>query len=346
MKSSDDAQRPAMRTLRIGSRGSALALWQANHVAAWLQQARGVTTEIIRIHTTGDQFPHSNFDAMGLKGVFIKELEDALLSRRVDLAVHSMKDVPTAVPPGLLFPAMPSRDDVRDCLIARGGLRLAQLPAGARVGTSSLRRQAQLRRARPDLVPVDTRGNVDTRIRKLDQGEFDAIILARAGIERLSLTSRIAETLDPAIMLPAVGQGALGVEAREDDPEVLDLLSGLDDPATRCAVTAERALLAELEGGCQVPLGAWARPHAESDPESGPLVVAPASSRLLCFDPAGRQLLLDACVCSADGRELIRDTLHGPAKNPEALGQLLAHRLLDAGADRILRLLGRTVGGR
>ena len=316
-----------MRTLRIGSRGSPLALWQANHVAGWLH-ARGVSSEIIRIRTTGDQFQHSNFDAMGLKGVFIKELEDALLTGRTDLAVHSMKDVPTAVPTGLVFPAIPPREDVRDCVISRDGLTLAKLPAGARVGTSSLRRQAQIRRARPDLVPVDIRGNVDTRIRKLDQGDFEAIILARAGIERLGLTARIAETLDQSVMLSAVGQGALGVEARADDPELLDLLSGLDDADTRAAVTAERALLAELEGGCQVPLGAWA--HIDSS----------------AADSASWQLVLDACVCSSDGKDLIRDTRRGPAEDPEALGQQLAHRLLDAGADRILRHLGRTVGGR
>lgn len=316
-----------MRALRIGSRGSPLALWQANHVAGWLH-ARGVSSEIIRIRTTGDQFQHANFDAMGLKGVFIKELEDALLTGHTDLAVHSMKDVPTAVPPGLVFPAIPPREDVRDCVISRDGLTLAKLPAGARVGTSSLRRQAQIRRARPDLVLVDIRGNVDTRIRKLDQGEFEAIILARAGIERLGLTSRIAETLDQSVMLSAVGQGALGVESRAGDPELLELLSGLDDPDTRAAVTAERALLAELEGGCQVPLGAWGR-----------IASTPAAS-------ASRQLLLDACVCSADGKDLIRDTLRGPAEDPEALGRQLAHRLLDAGADRILRHLGRTVGGR
>lgn len=316
-----------MRALRIGSRGSPLALWQANHVAGWLH-ARGVSSEIIRIRTTGDQFQHANFDAMGLKGVFIKELEDALLTGHTDLAVHSMKDVPTAVPPGLVFPAIPPREDVRDCVISRDGLKLAKLPAGARVGTSSLRRQAQIRRARPDLVLVDIRGNVDTRIRKLDQGEFEAIILARAGIERLGLTSRIAETLDQSVMLSAVGQGALGVESRAGDPELLELLSGLDDPDTRAAVTAERALLAELEGGCQVPLGAWGR-----------IASTPAAS-------ASRQLLLDACVCSADGKDLIRDTLRGPAEDPEALGRQLAHRLLDAGADRILRHLGRTVGGR
>lgn len=311
-----------MRALRIGTRGSPLAMWQADHVGDWLERMHGVSPQIVRIRTTGDRVLQTSFTAMGLKGVFIKELEDALLDRRVDLAVHSMKDVPTAVPKGLAFPAIPPREDVRDCLISREGRTLAQLPAGARIGTSSVRRQAQLRRMRPDVVPVDVRGNVDTRIRKLDQAEFDAIVLARAGIERLGLVARITETLEPEVMLPAVGQGALGVETREDDAEVIEILSGLDDRDTRSAVEAERALLSELEGGCQVPLGAWGRLEGRS------------------------LIVLDACVCSADGKELIRDSLRGPAEKPQALGRELAHRLLDAGADRILRLVGRTLGGR
>ena len=314
-----------MKTLRIGSRGSPLALWQADYVSDWLERTHGVSPEIIRIRTTGDRVLEPNFTSMGLKGVFIKELEDALLDRRVDLAVHSMKDVPTAVPAGLTLTAIPRREDVRDCLISRNGQTLAQLPPGARVGTSSLRRQAQLRRARPDIVPADMRGNVETRIRKLDEGEFDAIVLARAGIERLGLAARITETFEPTVMLPAVGQGALAVETRADDAEVMQILSGLDDAPTRCAVEAERALLSELEGGCQVPLGAWARFEAGG---------------------AANQLVLDACVCSADGSELIRDSLRGPADKPLALGRDLAHRLLDAGADRILRLAGRTLGSR
>ena len=314
-----------MRALRIGSRGSPLALWQADHVADWLERTRGVSPEIVRIRTTGDRVLEPKFTAMGLKGVFIKEIEDALLEKRVDLAVHSMKDVPTAVPSGLAFPAIPRREDPRDCLISHGGKTLAQLPPGARVGTSSLRRQAQIRRARPDLVPVDVRGNVDTRIRKLDEGEFDAIVLARAGVERLSLVDRITETLEPDVMLPAVGQGALAIEARADDAEVMQIMAGLDDRDTRCAVEAERALLAALEGGCQVPLGAWARIESNG---------------------SGRQLVLDACVCSADGKEMIRDTLRGAAENPQALGRDLARRMIGAGADRILRLAGRTLGGR
>jgi hydroxymethylbilane synthase len=314
-----------MRALRIGSRGSPLALWQAEYVSDWLERTCRVSAQIIRIRTTGDHVLEPRFTAMGVKGVFIKELEDALLDRRVDIAVHSMKDVPTAVQPGLAFPAIPRRQDVRDCLVSREGRTLAQLAPGAHVGTSSLRRQAQLRRARPDIVPADVRGNVETRIRKLDQGEFDAIVLARAGLERLGLAERISETFDPAVMLPAAGQGALAVEAREDDAEVMQLLAGLDDAETRRHVEAERALLTELEGGCQVPLGAWCRSDSERE---------------------GNQLLLDACVCSADGKEMLRDSLRGPAAAPQILGRELAHRLLDAGADRILRLAGRTLGNR
>jgi hydroxymethylbilane synthase len=310
--------------VRIGSRGSMLATWQAKHIAARLAML-GVQTEIIYIRTSGDKFQQAGINQIGVKGVFIKEIEDALLENRVDIAVHSMKDVPTAVQPGLAFPAIPLRQDVRDCLLSREGRTLAQLPPGARVGTSSLRRQAQLRRARPDIVPADVRGNVETRIRKLDQGEFDAIVLARAGLERLGLASRISETFDSTVMLPAAGQGALAVEAREDDAEVMELLAGLDDAETRRHVEAERALLTELEGGCQVPLGAWCRSDSGKE---------------------GNQLLLDACVCSADGKEMLRDSLRGPAAAPQILGRELAHRLLDAGADRILRLVGRTLGGR
>jgi hydroxymethylbilane synthase len=308
-----------VKPLRIGSRGSALALWQAGFVRDWLVRAHRAEIEIIIIKTSGDQFQQTSVAAIGLKGVFIKELEDALLDGRVDLAVHSMKDVPTEIPPGLVFPAITRRDDARDCLLSREGRTLAQLPDGARVGTSSLRRQAQLLRVRPGLAAVDLRGNVDTRIRKLDEGQFEAILLAKAGVDRLGRSERITEVLSPDVMLPAVGQGALGVETREGDHPLREIVAGLDDGPTRAAVTAERALLAELEGGCQVPLGAWGRIEAG-------------------------ELRLDACVCSADGKECIRDTVAGSAESPDRLGRALARRLLDGGADRILRLAGRTLG--
>ncbi len=308
-----------MKTLRIGSRGSTLALWQANHVGRLLAASRGVAAEIVPIKTSGDRFPQSAVSQMGLKGVFIKEIEDALLESRVDLAVHSMKDVPTEIPAGLVFPALLKREDVRDCLVARGNTTLENLAKGARVGTSSLRRQTQLRRHRPDLDVRDLRGNVDTRLRKLDSGEFDAIVVAKAGLERLGASGRISQVIGPEIMLPAVGQGAMGIECRAADGDIRSLLEVLDDSETRAAVTAERALLAELEGGCQVPLGAWGRM------ENG-------------------ELVLEACILSADGAEHIRQKNAGDPSDAEKIGRRLGRILLDSGADRILRLAGRTLG--
>ena len=308
-----------MKNLRIGSRGSALALWQANWVRDWLTRTHGRQAEIVIIKTSGDRFPQAAIARIGLKGVFIKELEDALLEVRIDLAIHSMKDVPTEIPAGLAFPAISRREDVRDCLIARNRARVQDLPPGARVGTSSLRRQAQLRYFRPDLNLCELRGNVDTRIKKLERGDYDAIVLAKAGLDRLAWTDKISEVLSPEVVLPAVGQGALGIEVRAGDAELRDVLAGLDHVETRCAITAERALLAELEGGCQVPLGAWGR--LEQD-----------------------VLVLDACVLSADGTEYIRRRVTGSPANPEALGRELARTLLDAGADRILKLAGRSIG--
>ena len=311
-----------MRTLRIGSRGSALALWQANHIRERLDPAlrdRGARSEIVLIKTSGDRFQHAAVGQIGLKGVFIKELEDALLELRVDLAVHSMKDVPTEIPAGLTFPAITRREEVRDCLVSRNGARLAALPPAARVGTSSLRRQAQLRHHRPDLDLRDLRGNVDTRLRKVAEGQYDAIVVAKAGLDRLGASDKITEVIPPEVMLPAVGQGAMGIETRADDKELLALLAELDDAETRAGVMAERALLAALEGGCQVPLGAWGRI------EQG-------------------RLVLEACVLSADGTEYLKRSATGSLQNPEAVGRSLGETLLNAGADRILRLAGRTLG--
>ena len=226
-----------------------------------------------------------------------------------------MKDVPTELPRGLAIVATPKRADPRDCLISRDGATLAQLPNGAKIGTSSLRRQCQLKRQRPDLDIRNVRGNVDTRIRKLDAGEFDAIVLAKAGLDRLGLTGRITEILPPEIMLPAVGQGALGIEARLDDNETLSLAIALNDQYTERVVTAERALLQRLEGGCQVPLGAWA--HLE------------------------RELTLDAAVFSVDGSESVRRQISGPPADAAALGKQLAENLLESGADAILNSLTR-----
>ncbi|HYL67809.1 MAG TPA: hydroxymethylbilane synthase [Candidatus Limnocylindria bacterium] len=308
-----------MKPLRIGSRGSALALWQANHIRARLAELHGVESEIIRIHTSGDHFQTAAVAQIGTKGVFIKELEDTLLARAIDLAVHSMKDVPTETPAGLTFPAITKREDVRDCFISQSGATLEKLPSGSRVGTSSLRRQAQLRLHRPDLEPAELRGNVDTRLKKVAAGAYDAIILAKAGVDRLGLTEKITEILSTTIMLPAVGQGALGIETRAADRETSALVAALDDEATRFCVTAERALLRELEGGCQVPLGAWARLGAGG-------------------------LLLEACVLSPDGKEHLRREQSGPPEDAEKIGTRLGQILLEAGADRILRLAGRSVG--
>lgn len=313
-----------MKPLRIGTRGSALALWQANHVKDQLLQFHKIESEIVRIRTSGDRFQSASITQIGsetgTKGIFIKELEDALLAGTVDLAVHSMKDVPTETPEGLEFPAITKRADPRDCLISRAGDKLHALPEGARVGTSSLRRQAQLRHRRPDLVVVDLRGNVDTRLKKVASGEFDAIVLAVAGVTRLDEDERISEILPPEIMLPAVGQGALGIETRADDPETSESVAALDDSVSRACVTAERALLHVLEGGCQVPLGAWARPSQHGE------------------------IYLEACVFSPDGTEFVRRDLRGPASSAEEIGCRLGKILIEAGADRILRLAGRSVG--
>jgi hydroxymethylbilane synthase len=309
--------------LRIATRGSALALWQANHIRERLAQLHGVESELIRIRTSGDHFQGPSIaqvsEQTGTKGIFIKELEEALLDGTADLAVHSMKDVPTENPAGLVFPAITKREEVRDCLISREGTKLKDLKRGARVGTSSLRRQAQLLHYRPDLEPLALRGNVDTRLRKVAAGEFDAIILATAGVNRLGASEKITEILAPEIMLPAVGQGALGIETRADDRETLGLVAALDDTESHAAVTAERALLRELQGGCQLPLGAWARK------ENG-------------------ELRLEACVFSADGKVFVRKELRGPAQDAEKLGVRLGQILIEAGADRILRLAGRSVG--
>jgi len=308
--------------LRIGTRGSVLALWQANHIAGRLAQLHGIETEIVRIRTSGDRIESASIAQIGaetgIKGVFIKELEDALLAESVDLAVHSMKDVPTEVPRGLAFPAIPRREDPRDCLISRAHRTLKTLESGARIGTSSLRRQAQLRYYRPDLQAVDLRGNVDTRLRKLDAGEFDAIVLAVAGVNRLGASERITQVLEPEVMLPAVGQGALGIETRAADAETSRLVASLDDPETRACVTAERALLHELQGGCQVPLGAWAR-------------------------LSDRQIHIEAAVFSPDGTVFVRRAGRGSANDAPGVGKRLGEDLIEAGADRILRLAGRAV---
>ncbi|HXQ98120.1 MAG TPA: hydroxymethylbilane synthase [Candidatus Limnocylindrales bacterium] len=309
-----------MKPVRIGSRGSMLATWQAKHIAEQFAEM-GVPTEIVFIKTSGDRFQQAGVNQIGVKGVFIKELEDALLDGRVDIAVHSMKDVPTETPEGLTIAAICEREDPRDCLVARAAKNFVDLPRGARIGTGSLRRQAQLRHARPDITFVELRGNVDTRLQKLDRGEYDAIVLAKAGLDRLGLSGRITKVFSPEMCLPAVGQGALGIETRtEFAPEIAEALRKFDHFATRVGVTAERALLRKLEGGCQVPLGAWGQYQKN-------------------------ELLLEACIVSADGREYIRKRASGKAEEAESLGRGLGWEMIAAGAGKILQLVGRTVAG-
>ncbi len=315
-----------MRALVIGTRGSTLAVWQAEHVAGRLRAAfpqRTVRLETIK--TTGDKILDVPLAQVGGKALFVKEIEEALLQGRVDLAVHSMKDLPTDLPAGLRIAAIGEREDPCDVLISRTGARLEALPQGARVGTSSLRRQAQLLHHRPDLVVVSLRGNLDTRIRKLTTDGLDAIVVAAAGVKRLGLSDRIAERLPAEILLPAIGQGALGIEVREPRIEgrgagtsregnIAEIVGVLDHPETHAAVLAERALLRRLEGGCQVPIAA----HAEV---------------------AGEGIVLRGLVASPDGRTLIRGETRGERRDPEAVGHVLAEDLLRRGAAEILRAI-------
>jgi hydroxymethylbilane synthase len=274
------------------------------------------------IKTSGDQFAAAPVEQIGVIGVFTKELEDALLDGRADLAVHSMKDVPTEFSSACRVTTVFKREDPRDALVSFRGETLETLPKGARIGTSSLRRASQLRQFRPDLQIVEIRGNVDTRLRKLAEGEYDAIVLAKAGIVRLGHESRITEVLSPEIVLPAVGQGALGVEFSEAREPEFRVIERLIDQDTMRAVLAERALLAEVQGGCRLPLGAWARIE-------------------------GGEMVLDACVLSVEGTESIRrrgKKSCATARDAEALGHEVASELLGAGADRLLQLAGRSVG--
>ena len=305
-----------MRILRIGTRGSMLAKWQAEFVRKQLFAATGMEAEIVIIKTSGDKMQQASIAQIGGKGIFIKELEEALLEESIDLAVHSVKDVPTDIPSRLMFPAVCRRDDVRDCLV---GSTLANLRYGARVGTSSLRRQAQLKHLRPDLDLRDLRGNVDTRLRKVESGEYEAVMVAKAGLDRLGLSQRISEVLSPEVCMPAVGQGAIAVECRLKDTQAADILSRLDDEETRNAIIAERALLKAVQGGCQVPLGAWAR--LERD-----------------------QLVMEACVCSVDGTQCIRQRASGPPSEAAALGERMATLLFEAGAQAILQEVERARG--
>ncbi|PYU00116.1 MAG: hydroxymethylbilane synthase [Acidobacteria bacterium] len=305
-----------MRTLRIGTRGSLLAKWQAEFVRQRLFAATGIEPEIVVIKTAGDKMLNAPVAQIGGKGIFIKELEEALLEETIDLAVHSVKDIPTDIPSRLMFPAVCKRDDVRDCLV---GSTIANLRQGARVGTSSLRRQAQLRHVRPDLDLRDLRGNVDTRLRKVESGEYEAVVVSKAGLDRLGFSKRISEVLSPEVCMPAVGQGAIAVECRLQDREAEDLLAPLDDAETRAAVIAERALLGALHGGCQVPMGAFARvEHGD--------------------------LAMDACVCSVHGAQCVRQHASAPPEQAAQLGEHMAQLLIEAGAQSILEEVSRQRG--
>jgi hydroxymethylbilane synthase len=319
MRNSSEGPDSAFRTphsaLVIGTRGSPLALWQASHVAERLRAAfPGLTVRLEPIKTTGDRILDVPLAKVGGKALFVKEIEEALLDRRVDLAVHSMKDVPTELPHGLTIGAITEREDPHDVLITRTGTRLADLPKGARVGTSSLRRQAQLLHHRPDLQILGLRGNLDTRIRKLTSEGLDAIVVAAAGVKRLGLMDRITEFLPPEVSLPAIGQGALGLEIRQGDPTGTATAAILDHRDSRAAVMAERAFLRRLGGGCQVPFAAHARILED-------------------------RVILRGLVATPDGTQLIAGERQGPRTEGEAVGAALAEALLSRGAAEIIRAL-------
>jgi hydroxymethylbilane synthase len=294
--------------LRIGSRGSQLALWQANHISTLLR-ASGHEVEIEIIHTTGDKITDVALAKVGTKGMFTKEIEEALAAGHVDLAVHSLKDLPTELPKGFEIAAITERQDPRDAFCSRHYSKIEDLPKGARVGTSSLRRQAQLKAIRPDLDVHPLRGNVDTRLRKLEQGDYDAIILASAGLKRLGKTELIKQIIPAEIMCPAAGQGALGIEIREGDAKTSELLAFLNDYNARAATTCERALLNSLGGGCQVPIGAFA-------------------------EVCDGKLHLESIVADPDGTKLLRDSRDG--SDPVRLGNEAGASLLKRGGDAIL----------
>ncbi|HOV85172.1 MAG TPA: hydroxymethylbilane synthase [Syntrophobacteraceae bacterium] len=310
----------ARTRLRIGTRGSLLALRQSENVKRDLESLwPDLQVELRIIKTTGDKILDVPLAKVGGKGLFVKEIEDALLAGEVDLAVHSIKDVPSVLPEGLEIGAVPRREDPRDVLVLGKGKTLEDLPPGAAVGTSSLRRGAQLRRERPDIEVLNLRGNLDTRLRKLREGRYDAVVLAAAGLHRMGWEDQITLYLDPSRFIPAVGQGAIGIEVRKDDPRVAARIRPLHDEATSLAIRAERSLLKELEGGCQVPIGGHARI------ENG-------------------RIRLSGLVASLDGMEVHVISAEASIEEAEALGRRLAGELLEAGARRILDEIYRNPG--
>jgi len=305
--------------LRLGSRGSTLALWQAEHVRAEVERRTGRTVEITKIKTTGDVILDVPLSKVGGKGLFVKEIEEALLSNRIDLAVHSMKDVPTDLPAGLEISCITRREDPRDAFLSVKHARFEDLPVGARVGTSSLRRQTQLLSLRPDLSIGQLRGNLDSRIRKMEEGQYDAIILAAAGLRRLGWDGKIRQYIPADVSIPAIGQGALGIEIRRDDARTREAVAFLDDRETSLAVRAERGFLKRLEGGCQVPIAAH-----------GTVI--------------GDTVSLSGLIGKPDGSRILRGSRRGPISDPEAVGVALAGELLSQGGREILDEVYRQSG--
>jgi hydroxymethylbilane synthase len=299
------------QVIRLGSRGSKLALWQAEFIQFEIERRTGRKVEITRIRTTGDMILDVPLARVGGKGLFVKEIEEALLSGGIDLAVHSMKDVPTDLPDKLAIVAITRREDPRDAFLSVKYRKFEELPQGAKLGTSSLRRQTQLLGLRPDLSVETLRGNLDTRIRKMEEGRYDAIILAAAGLRRLGWEAKITEYIPEDMSLPAIGQGALGIEIRADDPDTRETVLFLNDRDTAFAVRAERGFLKRLEGGCQVPIASYGRTEGDG-------------------------IFLEGMVGRPDGSEIIRGSARGSTSDPEALGVALAEQLLARGAKEIL----------
>ncbi len=302
-------------TIIIGTRGSQLALWQANFIKSEIERLfDGIKVELNIIKTTGDRITDRPLAMVGGKGLFVKEIENALLNNEIDLAVHSMKDMPGILPDGLTIGAIPERENPFDVLISKENRMLSDYPTGARVGTSSLRRASQLKHIRPDLTIESIRGNLDTRIRKLKSGEYDAIVLAAAGLRRLGQESEITEYLDEFVMVPAVGQGALCIETRENDPDIAQIMAKLDHPDTRHCVTAERAFLRQIEGSCHIPVACFGKMEQE-------------------------KVILTAIVASEDGSQVIREQLCSSIDNIEQSGRTLADTVLEKGGKLILEQL-------
>jgi len=299
--------------IRIGTRGSPLALWQANWIKSCLEKERSeLQVDLVRIKTSGDKMQYVSLSKIGGKGLFIKEIEEALMRNDIDIAVHSMKDVPVKLPRGLDISIITEREDPRDALVSNNGIKLADLPKGARIGTGSLRRQTQLLSYRPDFKIMPLRGNLETRLNKLETEGLDAIILAAAGLNRLKMADRITEFIDPDIMLPGIGQGAVGIELRLNDTFSMMMTMPLDHEPTHTALLAERAFLQKLEGGCQVPIGGYATINDEI-------------------------LTLKGLVASLDGKQIFKAEKSGPTQDAEQIGKTLGKEILQMGADKVLK---------